>query len=77
MILDVQQAVQLEVLRSIEHTGYVEYAAIDRDARDVDRAVELLMRDGVVVVDHSNDTAGPGLPLRLTDLGQARLRARG
>ena len=74
--MDVQSAVQMEVLRSIGRTGYIKHAEIAADRRDVDRAVELLVRGGAIVMAHPRDTTGAGPLMELTDLGRERLLAQ-
>lgn len=78
-MVTMQQVVQVAVLRAIEATPGIEgrwlAAACGADARDVERAVELLLRAGAIECD-SRDvfTAQAVPPLWLTDEGWRLLR---
>jgi hypothetical protein len=78
-MVTVQQMVQLAVLRAIEATPGIEgrwvAAVCGADVRDVERAVELLLRAGAVEGDPRDVFAAQAIPpLWLTDEGWRLLR---
>ena len=75
LTMDVPSAVQMEMLRSIDRTGYIQHAEIAADRRDIDRG-------GAAGAERSDchgpprDSTGAGPLMELTDLGRERLANR-
>ena len=75
-----QDLVQAAVLRTVADEAAVNPARILRnlpraDERDVARAVEILLREGCLVIHVQRPTyLGDLTPVELTDKGRARLR---